>query len=86
MPGKFSNSDPNIFYMSVGAECLRIPGACGNQNSFLNSINPSGRRMISQGTKKGRIANLLLNFFNIHQSGFNYATKTGEKILAIITR
>ena len=51
MPEKSSNIFSNTFYMSRGAECLRIAGACNNQNSFLNSINPLVRRMISQGAK-----------------------------------
>ena len=40
MPEKSSNILSIIFYISIGAECLRIARACNNQNSFLNSINP----------------------------------------------
>ena len=50
--------------MSVGAECLEIARTYNNQNSFLNSINPSVRDMISQGAKKYRIASVLLKSLN----------------------
>ena len=67
--------------MSIGAECLRIARASNNQNSFLNSINPLVRRMILHGAKKWRIANVLLKFFNKHQSDFNYVcSKNWERI------
>ena len=69
--------------MSTRAEYLRIARACNNQNSFLNSINPFVRRMISQGAKKCRTANVLLKFFNEHQSDLNYVT-TGKELLPII--
>ena len=49
---KSSNIPSNIFYMSTRAEYLRIARACNSQNSFLNSINPFVRRMISQVAKK----------------------------------
>ena len=39
--------------------------------------------MISMGTKKCRIANNLLKFFNKQQGGFNYVTKTGKQLPAI---
>ena len=39
------------FCMSVGAESLRIAGACNNQNLFLKSITPFVRCMISQEAK-----------------------------------
>ena len=57
--------------MSVGAECLRVARVSNNQSSFLNAINPLVRRMIAQGAKKCRIANVLLKFFNEHQNDFN---------------
>ena len=55
MPEKSSIILSNIFYMLTEAECLRTTRAWDNQNSFLNSINPLMRRMISQGVREGRI-------------------------------
>ena len=52
MPRKSSKIPSNIFYMSTEAECLETARVCNNQNSFLNSINPLERRMISQEAKK----------------------------------
>ena len=73
-----------LFYMYIGAECLRIDKACMNQNSFLNSINPLLSRMISQGANKCRIAKRPLKFFTKHQSNFKHGTKTKKGLLAII--
>ena len=67
--------------MSAGDECLRIARAYSNQNSFLNSINPLARRLISQEAKKCRISNAFLKFFNKHQSDFNYVRKAGKELL-----
>ena len=50
----------------------------------MNSINPLVRFLISQGRKKWRIANVLLNFFKKRQSDFTYVTKTRKELLAII--
>ena len=70
--------------MSNGAEDSRIFRACNNQNSFLNSVNPLVRCIISQGVRKCRIVNVLLKNFKKHQSDFNYIKKTGKELLAII--
>ena len=59
MPEKSSN----IFDISIGVECLRIARVYNNQNSFLNSINPFVRRMISQRAKKCRITNVSFSNF-----------------------
>ena len=81
MPEKSSNISSSIFYISIGAECLKIARACNNQSSLLDFISSLVRRFISQGTNQCRIANVLLKFFSKHQSDFNYFT---EELLAII--
>ena len=83
MSEKSSNISSNIFYISIGAECLGIARACNNQNFFLNSIYPLVRCMILQGAKNCRIANILLKIFNKNQGPFNYVAKTGKELLAI---
>ena len=40
--------------------------------------------MISQGAEKCRILNVLLKFFNKHESDCKYVTKPGKELLAII--
>ena len=84
MPEKSSNIPSNIFYLSIGAQCLRIARACNNQNSFLNSINSLVRCMISQKAKNCITANVLLKFFNKYRSDFNYVTKTRKELIVII--
>ena len=83
MSDKSSNISSNIFYISIGAECLRIARVCNNQNFFLNSIYPLVRPIISQRTKNCTIANILLKIFNKNQGHFNYVAKTGKELLAI---
>lgn len=87
MPEKSSNIPSNIFYTSIGANCLgiaRIAIACNNESSFLNFIYRLVRRVISKEAKKCRIVNVLLKFPNKHQSDFSFVTKSREELLAII--
>ena len=84
MPFKSSNIPSNMFYSSIGAECLRIARACNNPESFSRAIKPLVERMIKQGGDIQRIKNCLKKFFNRHQNDFIYVGKESNDLTNLL--